>query len=228
MRYLLIIILLLLSGSLFAQVPQEPTLIDSTERSSCEDYLARTDNFGLALQKEPTARGIIVWYGVGEKDGPMADYFARFMHRSLINRFSNNLKVTVLRSSETTSLRADLWLVPNGIEHKIPNTTISAEIPFRVAKRTLFAISTGDPCSNYDFDGLANVLLTNPDLNGVLVNVGSARSDRLEYATSIFGQFREKKIPRERLRLFFRRSTAKDRDLGQHVKLWLVPRRMSK
>lgn len=228
MRYQLMMAVVLLARSICAQEPLKPMLIDSTERSSCEDYLARTDNFGIALQKDPAAQGIIVWYGVGEKDGRMADHFAKFMHRSLINRFSNNLKVTVLRSNEETLLRADLWLVPKGVEHRIPNTTISAEIPFTVTKRTLFAISTGDPCSNYDFDGLANVLLSNPDLNGVLVDVGTARSDRRDDAAEIIRQFREMKIPRERLRLFFRRSTANDRELGEHMELWLVPRKMRK
>ena len=41
--------IVLFAGSICAQEPLTAILIDSPERTSCEDYLARTDDFGLAL-----------------------------------------------------------------------------------------------------------------------------------------------------------------------------------
>lgn len=185
--------------------------------------MARSDNFGIELQKVPTSRGILVWYGDGYEAGRLADVFAKFMHRMLINRFGNNLKVTVLRSNEKSTLLGEAWIVPDGVDYEVPDSRIVAEIPFKVTERTLFATPSVDPCSNFDEYGFAHVLLTNPDVDGVIVNVWLSRSNQAENAASIINRFDELKVPKRRLRIFFRKPERPIKPIGEYTELWLVP-----
>jgi hypothetical protein len=221
MKIFLAISLLMIAAPIFAQDKPEPVLFDSISKASCEAYLARSDLFGVELEKSATSHGVLVWYGDGET-GHLADVLATFMHRALINRFGNDLKVTVLRSTKRPDLMAEAWLVPNGVEFTIPMSTVVAEIPFKVTKRTLYAESGPGPCSNFDNYGFATILLSDPNLNGVIVVRSSSNSNRAEDVADILNQFQELRINRDRLRIFFKRPTPKDGGLG-YLELWLVP-----
>jgi hypothetical protein len=206
-----------------AQDIPAPILIDSFEQSSCGDYMARSDYFGMELQKAPSSRGVLVWYGEGDETADQADRNALFMHRMLINRFGNSLKVTVLRSTDKPKLRGEAWLVPRGGELSFPNSRIVAEIPFTITKRTLYAESDSGSCSNYDQYGFANALLNNPTATGVIVNVSSTRSKSANDAEEILNLFRELKVPRNRIRLFYKlmkRSPVTELDYWE---MWVVP-----
>ena len=219
-------VFVLISISVLISVSQEvlaPKLIDSIEESSCEDYMARSDHFGMELQKAPSSRGVLVWYGDGVEASEGADRNALFMHRMLINRFGNGLNVTVLRSTEKPKLLGEAWIVPLGAELTFPNSKRVADIPFKVTKRTLYAESGVGPCSNYDQDGFAHALLTNPGTIGVIVNISSDRRNFANNTEEILKLFQELKVPRNRIRVFLKqvkRSPAKESDYWE---MWLVP-----
>ena len=223
MNWIPLLCLLIFSLSIVAQNTPKATLLDTIEKSSCEDYMARSDYLAIELQKSASSRGVLVWYGDGGEDGRLADINAKFMHRTLINKYGNSLRVTVLRSTGKAKLYAEAWIVPDGVEFQIPKSTVVAEIPFKVTKRTLYAESDPGPCSNYDNYGFADVLLTNPNLTGVLVAVSWNQLDQADYAADILKRFRELKVPRNRIRIFFKQvKRTPSTELG-YWEMWLVP-----
>jgi len=222
MKLIPLLCLLIFPLSVVAQNAPKAMLLDTIEKSSCEDYMMRSDYLAIELQKTKSSRGLLVWYGDGE-NGRLADANAEFMHRTLINKYGNNLRVTVLRSTAKPKLQAESWIVPDGIELKIPKSILVAEIPFKVTKRTLYRESDSGPCSNYDNYGFANVLLTNPGVKGVLVAVLWNQSDRADYTVDILERFRALKVPRNRIRIFFKRVKRTPRTELGYWEMWLVP-----
>ena len=158
-----------------------------------------------------------------EKTGPSLTTIRGETTKRIKNKYGNNLRVTVLRSTAKPKLQAESWIVPDGIELKIPKSILVAEIPFKVTKRTLYRESDSGPCSNYDNYGFANVLLTNPGVKGVLVAVLWNQSDRADYTVDILERFRALKVPRNRIRIFFKRVKRTPRTELGYWEMWLVP-----
>ncbi len=214
----------------FAQVvfPQdEPKaqMIDSFKKSSCEQLMATSDYLGTELQKASQSKGIVILYGNGGEDGRLADVYAQFLHRMLINKYGNHLDVSVLRSTSKPALEAEMWLVPKGASLDIPDSKVVAEIPFKVAERTLYTESSGDPCSNSDNFGFADLLLSNPNLTGVIVVRSWRRPNIPNDTEEILLEFDHLKVPRNRFRIFYKRvKRSPDKELG-YWEMWLVPKK---
>ena len=199
-------------------------MIDSFKKSSCEQLMATSDYLGTELQKASQSKGIVILYGNGGEDGRLADVYAQFLHRMLINKYGNDLDVSVIRSTSKPALEAEMWLVPKGASLNIPNSKIVAEIPFKITKRTLYTESSGDPCSNSDNFGFADLLLSNPNLTGVIVVRSWRRPNIPNDTEEILLEFDHLKVPRNRFRIFYKRvKRSPDTELG-YWEMWLVPK----
>jgi hypothetical protein len=136
------LILLLVLGT---SVPALQEIIgcpfDTFGDGNCEDEMARLDNFAIQLQNEPSAKGLIVFYGGQHfrgrlpKRGEAAARAARLKPYLVERRGVPADQVIVMDGGYDQEWRVVLWIVPQGASLPTPNPTVPAsEIRFRKGK----------------------------------------------------------------------------------------------
>lgn len=109
--------------------------------SNCEDEMARLDNFAVQLQNEPSARGVIIFYGGRRfrgrlpKRGEAAARAARIKPYLVQRRGIPTDQVIVIDGGFREKWHVELWVVPPSATMPIPQPTIPIEkIHFRKGK----------------------------------------------------------------------------------------------
>ncbi len=136
-KALLVSILLAVSVSgKSSAVPSGP--FDEFGDINCEDEMARLDNFAVALQNSPDAKGLIVIYGGRRfrgrlpKRGEDNARAARLKTYLVQRRGIPTDRVMVVNWGYTDEWHAQLWIVPHGATIPERQPTIPAkEIEFR-------------------------------------------------------------------------------------------------
>jgi len=121
--------------------PQQGRAFDEFGDINCEDEMARLDNFAIQLQNEPSAKGLIVFYG-GKlfrgrlpKRGEAAARAARLKTYLVQRRGVRADQVMMMDGGYDQVWRVVLWIVPPGATLPKPNPTVPAnEIKFRKGK----------------------------------------------------------------------------------------------
>lgn len=217
------ILLLAFCGGVKSQEVAEPVLVDEFGRISCEDLLARADNLGSQLKNRPGVSALVVIYGAGDNES-RANYFANFVHRALISRWDPESKVTVVRVGSQNTLKGRFWMVPQGANVELPTHRVVGQIPFRINSRVRFSVVTGDPCTNHIGKGFANTLKSDESLLGIVVDFNVPPSRRMTSAAEWVEYFKtEHNIPRERLRIFFKRDPKLSEHFSGYTEFWLAP-----
>lgn len=127
-------------------VPSEARKFDEFGDVRCEDEKARLDNFANELQKNPDARGYIIFYGGkrhlyptgynsvlalprrGEAEARVAR-LRPYLHDS---RGIDSKRIVVVKGGYRDEWAAELWMVPKGANPPIPTPTIKLqEMRFR-------------------------------------------------------------------------------------------------
>ena len=108
---------------------------------NCEDEMARLDSFAVQLQQDPTARGVIIFYGGKTfrgrlpKRGEAAARAARLKPYLVQRRGIPTSRVIVINGGYRTDWIAELWIVPPSMTLPTPFRVIKAdEVRFRKGK----------------------------------------------------------------------------------------------
>jgi|SRR5438132_8519808 len=140
----LVIVIVLLSPTLFVRGSASINSIrkfDEFGDVKCEDEYARLDNFAIQLQREPQAKGVIIFYG-GKmfrgklpKRGEAAARAARLKPYLMQRRGIPKDQVIVIDGGYSEQWHAEIWIVPQGASMPDPNPSIPVEqIRFRKGK----------------------------------------------------------------------------------------------
>jgi hypothetical protein len=88
---------------------------------NCEAEYARLDNFAIQLQQEPSAKGVIIFYGGKTfrgrlpKRGEAEARAARLKPYLVRRRGIPANRIVVINGGYTDEWRAELWIVPPGL-----------------------------------------------------------------------------------------------------------------
>ena len=107
----------------------------------CEDEMARLDNFAIQLQREPQAKGVIIFYGGKTFRGKLprrGDAVARAARLKpyLVNRRGiPAAQVIVIAGGYAEEWRVEIWIIPSSASLPVAQPTIPIkEIRFRKGK----------------------------------------------------------------------------------------------
>jgi hypothetical protein len=131
---------LLCSSLIAAHRPDEPRKLDEFRDVCCEDEKARLDYFAVELQKNPNAKGYIIfyggqrypscWYG-GRRYAARRPRFGEAEARAArIKPYLTNTRgldpkdIVVLNGGFRESWMAELWIVPNGAKPPLPTSSV--------------------------------------------------------------------------------------------------------
>lgn len=222
MRFFVAFLTLALCSSVYCQGEGSPTLVDEFGSSTCEDVLARTDNFGIQLTKSKNSSGFVISRGDLAK-GRMV-WMEKFIHRALIGRLGNNLNVKFLRRPESRVSKIEMWVAPSGAYSQFEKFELYLQIPFEITTRTFFAAEGPGPCDGHIGRGFVEMLKRDPKLTGYVVNINSPKSERRETMDHFLDFLRENGLADKGIRIYFKN---RQRRYGEHsyVEYWLMPRK---
>ena len=108
---------------------------------NCEDEYARLDHFAVQLQQDPTATGVIIFYGGVKfrgrlpRRGDAAARAARIKPYLVNRRGVPESRVIVINGGYNLEWTAQLWIVPQGMAIPTPYPMLdAAKIKFRKGK----------------------------------------------------------------------------------------------
>ncbi len=108
---------------------------------TCEDEMARLDNFAVQLQNEPTAKGLIIFYGGRRfrgrlpKRGEAVARASRMKPYLVERRGIPANQVIVIDGGYSEEWHVVLWIVPAGASLPTPQPSITSKaIKFRKGK----------------------------------------------------------------------------------------------
>jgi hypothetical protein len=114
---------------------------DEFEDIACEDEMARLDNFAVHLLNDPSARGLMIFYGGQRfrgrlpKRGEAAARAARLKPYLVQRRGLPSEQVIVIDGGYAKKWVVELWIIPAGASLVTPNPTVPADkIKFRKGK----------------------------------------------------------------------------------------------
>jgi hypothetical protein len=108
---------------------------------NCEDEMARLDNFAIHLQNDPSAKGLMIFYGGQRfrgrlpKRGEAAARATRLKPYLVQRRGIPSDQVIVIDGGYAKKWLVELWIIPAGVGLVTPNPTVPAnQIKFRKGK----------------------------------------------------------------------------------------------
>lgn len=188
---------LLLVGFASAQQKMSSVLVDEFGKITCEDFLARSDNFVHRLNQNPTVAGFVVLSG-DSRD------FSQLLQTTLNVRLGKNIRVTVLKV-ENDDFGSKFWLIPAGAEQpSFDGGRMVASYPHSYSSLTLFSKEDEGPCSYNTAPAFADVIKSRSDLIGRVVIHGPAmeRFDAIDWVLRRLTI--ENGVPRTRFRIFYK------------------------
>jgi hypothetical protein len=121
--------------------PRPSMKFDEFGDINCEDEMARLDNYAFQLKAEPTARGVIMYYGGTTfrgrlpKRGEAATRAARLKPYLVDRRGLPSSRVIVINGGYRTQWIAELWILPKGMSLPRPFDAVKADtVKFRKGK----------------------------------------------------------------------------------------------
>lgn len=220
MRRLAIIFIWILAQCTLAIGQFEPTKIDEFGKVNCDEFLARADNFFVALNNNPAARGFFVIYGNDHHKGtPLA--YSNLLDDAVAARQYDPSRVEIVHAPSSQGVGASFWLAPPGAS--IP-TSWSSEWDFALSpKDKAFIWSSGfaEMCASPpNVALLTRYLEANPGSRvHVVIHAANQRNRRtglVEAKAALDG------IPSNRIRYFYRKLAGYVIPINEY---WFVPKK---
>jgi hypothetical protein len=204
------------------QEKPEAVLIDEFGRITCEEQLARTDNFFAELMNNPDSTGYVVIYQDKEKPS-RATYTLKVFKGWISQRRYDKSRIVFIRGETEEKPRVELWRVPPGAEKPAFKGAEWEKSAYALTKPFVFYVLGEDSiCPTFVPGDYADLINANPNVFGHLVIFNGSKAERKEtsafWLKSFTGDF---KVPRNRLKVFY----AKDKSGFNHVEFWIVPRK---
>lgn len=204
-----------------AQETPKAILVDSFGAITCEDVLARNDNFMTELSNNPNSQGYVVIY---PKKGSFkqALSFEKLISGSIYFRRFDRSRVTFVRGSQTDEFKVELWRVPPGAETSSFTEEKWIDLAQSLTKPFVYAsLSSEDICPTFSPETYADLLKNNPDLRGHIVIFNKSKKEAETEKKEWLKLFTEdQKVPKNRLKFFFAKN-----DGYPEVEFWIVPRK---
>ena len=112
MKIILIFFLTIYPSFLIGQEDLNASKIDEFGAITCDDFLARADNFFKQLMSNPTSTGYFVLSGRNELlKGKL--FWEEQMNHAIIFRKPANQKINIIRGPELGDFKAQMWIIPD-------------------------------------------------------------------------------------------------------------------
>jgi hypothetical protein len=111
----LLLLIFVLSSVIPAQEKPSAIKVDEFGKITCEDLLARADNFFMQMNANPSARGYCVIRGSNDLLRRKLGWEAEFK-AALAVRMSDSSRLAVVRGPETGDFNVQFWIAPQGAD----------------------------------------------------------------------------------------------------------------
>ncbi len=207
MKKLFPIIVLFLAVSVFAQEEPKAILVDEFGSITCEDFLARVDNFTYRLNQERTATGLVLLRGRNNS-------FKKMLITSFNVRLGKEIEASVVENTESLK-GGEFWLVPQGSSPPlISDGRVVAVYPQTYDAINLFSHEGEGPCSFNTLPAFLQLLRSKLELRGKIVIFGPAR-ERPESVAFLINQL--PKADRRRIKVLYRTK------IVPYTEFWIIP-----
>lgn len=219
--FFILIILFALFQIGFGQDESKAEIIDEFGRISCDDFLARIDNFYIALDNNPNSQGYIVIYGDNDYLRTKLVYELWFNGAAKFGavkseNFSDN-RITKIRGEEKGNIKIQLWKVPDGAKKPDFNEEKWNFVFPSNTKPFIFYEEFWDQiCSSVSFEKIyIEYLNANPEAHGNIVIYEESYKNFLKTKKETLNLLF--KIPAKKFRFFFVKSES------SNIEFWLIP-----
>ena len=219
MKYIVPIIILTAVFTITGQESRKAQQVDEFGDVTCEDLLARADNFLTLLNKNPSMTGLVVL------DSPPSGRDKTPYYRRLILKNFQRLAGPADRlrfyRRDAVQLGATLWLLPQGADIPFLEAQLYTEAPLDLTRPFVWdTIADESPCPTFAPNVYAELLKSNKNLRGHIVVHDSTRKEALRTGAEWIKELTERwGVPRSQLRLFI----GKYNKNWYSTEFWLVP-----
>ena len=218
MKKLVPTIVLFFAVSVFSQEKPKAILVDEFGKVTCEDLLARIDNFHIQMSNNPTFMGLAV---IRPDKGSMNR--VRWHKKLIVRTFQRNRyeidRIRVVLESPGDSIGGSFWLVPPGAEapafdeSKWPDEEIDFSKPF-----VYEVYEVDDVCPTFVPYIYADLIKSRNVRGHIVIHTDSRRNERRVAFDWIKTLAKEHNVPRNRIKIYYGK-----RNIFQRVEFWIVP-----
>lgn len=218
MKIILILFLLAVASQSFSQEPVVASKVDEFEDVTCEDLLARADNFLTQLNNNPSMLGLVVLDSPPSKR-KKSRYYKKLILKNF-QRLSGPADRLRFYERDAVQLRATLWLWPQGADLPFVGAQLYTEPPIDLTRPLVWdTVVDESPCPTFAPNVYAEILKSNNDLRGHIVVHHMNRKEALSTGTYWIDELTRKwGVPRDRLKLIVGKRTK-----HYYTEFWLVP-----
>lgn len=238
--FFLILIFLTNLPSGFGQESPKAHLYDEFGKICSEDFMARYDGYLVSLYNDPNSTGYVLFYGDETLEGRNLNFLNALKKHPEMRKFDKS-RFVFRRGENRPQMHIQFWIVPAGaeapatgkefVQEKIVTTTLFdknwADFYRNEYDRKLEIYEPGFLDLGCEFSPnvreFADILLSNPDLNGYLVvytkfGKGAKRGNQVA-AFAVTDLMKNYKVPRNRLKTIYGGNREKP-----EIELWFVPK----
>jgi|GEM_PF-2037827 len=200
-----------------------PILLDEFDRTPCDAFLARVDNFYLQLNADPASTGYFILSGPDDKHLKMLEMDMLFDGAIAQRAYDPTLvKKAIARNLNSDQIHLQFWLVPLGSLPPEIEKVRRIEWHYNLTpdmKPFILHTDNEHICSTPTFPRVYEaILMANPRAHGNVVIYGNSRKvlqQGLKDTKEILNA-----IPKTRIRYFFEKSEESDYPWAEY---WIVP-----
>lgn len=135
------ILLLVFGGGVKSQEPPNAILVEEVGITCSEDLMARYDYFLGKLRSQPSAKGLLLFYGDRTSEGRNLNLW-RFLTRFYpqVRQF-DRLGLQFVRGANIEETKIQFWIVPPGADSPTPNAPFQ---PTRITTTTRYDVVAAD------------------------------------------------------------------------------------
>ncbi len=219
--------LILLVSVLFCAGQEKPkaVLTDKFFGGTCDQFRSRLDNVLLPVYKESGSKAYVIFYSEENLSDLVNFYMDQITGLIPLRKFPAE-RITVVRAKKEGKPSLEFWRVPPGAD----DPPLAGELwTYKLAglsKPFLFGNLFSEACFTFTPKAYAGFLRANPNIRGnIIVYDKTPAGRRREGISWLKTMALEYKIPRDRLRIFYRKSKSFEDGSGSYpdVEFWLVP-----